>query len=325
MNFLRQIFLTSIFCLALSVGPPMAQAMEVVELQAENGELRAQLRISGPTVLADEQGKARLTMADELLCQLTLLAPEEGRLQLALNPDKLGDFLMGEQQRPRRQLTAAGVETSLAWTMEAARPGTLQLPEMEVRVKLGTEEKALLLPATQLIVHSSLPEGEADILPPLAPPPAKTSNWPWWSLALFTIIVLALAAWFVASRKNKTAKAPSLIELSQQELARLEQIAEPGAAEAEALSALLRQLLDDKYQLQTRGQTLPEIKAALARSRMAAEQQQELLTLLEQCQGWQFSQTPVDNKLFSEGLALLATLLNQHPPAPAEDKTCGRW
>lgn len=309
--------------LLLLVASP-AFAAVLVDLQSSEGELKAHLLISGDTLLIDDSDQAQLTGADQLLCTLTVIAPEEMTVTLPnLNAAAFGDFTLLDQTEVTSRRTRQGLEHQRQWFIEPYNPGPYQLPELLIRGRHGHMVTELILPRPEFIVQGieSSSEDLTDILPPLVPAPSRALPM---ALATGTLALLALAIWGFIRGRNK---GPKPLPPQERALAEMALVAElPPRQHMERLAFILRCYLDSRFELRCLEQTYDEYSSALAAcAEIPEESRQTFLTILKQCDLVKFSNSDPGPDEAETAHQLIKAALSACPLASPDDKTCGRW
>ena len=83
------------------------------------------------------------------------------------------------------------------------------------------------------------------------------------------------------------------IEQKEEILEQLKHKKNPGAEDAEALAALLRQYLAWRCAIRSQGQTVAEIAKSLAATSLTSTDQKKFIAILRQCETWEFSAAPI--------------------------------
>jgi len=141
---------------------------------------------------------------------------------------------------------------------------------------------------------------------------------------LLALVCLGLILLFWWLMRKKAARPPSPHQQAMTSLAALTPCPTPGKEEAEALATLLRNYIDRCCDLPTSIQIGAEASNFLANTRLSKNDQQDILTILKQCEEWLSQSGTIDQqhfaKLISQSKGLLALA-----PGAKDDKTCGRW
>ncbi|MEN8141941.1 MAG: hypothetical protein ABFR97_12045 [Thermodesulfobacteriota bacterium] len=317
--------------LLLLAHPPALQAeMELFALAGEDGPLRVNLRVSGETVAPGEDGRPQVTTLDPIDCLLRITAPEESRLRVeGVGPESWGDFSLTARQETRRQLNEQGLlVTSMAWQLSPPGPGPWPWPELRVTARLAEEDGyQVRLSAGQELAVAAVTAG-ADILPPLPAPEAKTSFvGPGVLVLIFLLIgaLVILGLWLWRHRSGPIGPSPS--QQARQLLAPLAATSSPGPEQAGELAAIVRGYLAQILARPLQGRTAVEIGPELAASALAAEEQERIKDILDQCELWQFRPgEEVTGAQFQELLARVGALVAAtEQPGPEDKRRCGRW
>ncbi len=313
-----------LFLLFMSASQSCWAAVELFSLQVEQPPLTATLQISGETLNYGEDGQPLLTEVDQLRCLLQVTSPEDARLIIVLPPNEYGDFSLLEKETGQRHLTDQGLVSTLSWLIEPHKVGESRLPDMTIRAELADgSHRQLLLPGRDVVVSRVVASNEADILPPIVREPPPPRDWRSLAIAVVSLSLVVVVWWLICRRPDPVPPSPH--ELAMAKLVQLQSCATPSATEAEILSLLLRRFVDSCCMLHTSGQTLAEIGPALQRSNLSAAQQHDLLTMLAQCEQWQFQPGTVAVNEFTAVLEQARQFLVLPADTGQDDKTCGRW
>lgn len=304
--------------------PSLAAATLLVELNGSEGELSAHLVISGDTLLVDEKGQTLLTAADQLLCTLTVTAPEEMAVKLpSLTGAGFGDFTLLDQGETTVRRTTQGLVHERQWLIEPYNPGPYQLPELLISGRQGVMTTELILPRPELIVQdiNGAEEGLDDILPPQAPQPSRLWLLAWSAAALS---FLAAAAWLVVRLKKRGPNPLPPQERALAEMALLNEL--PPRAQIEKLAFILRCYLASRFALRCLEQTYDEYSPELeACAEIPADSRTLFLEVLKRCDLIKFSNIEPGPGELEEITRQIKEGLTACPLARPDDKTCGRW
>ncbi len=309
--------------LLLLVASP-AFAAVLVDLQSSEGDLKAHLLISGDTLLVDDNGQAQPTAADQLLCTLTVVAPEEMTVTLpSLNAAAFGDFTLLDQTEAISRRTRQGLEHERQWFIEPYNPGPYQLPELLIRGRQGSMTTELILPRPEFIILNIETSSEdlSDILPPQTPAPSRALPV---AVATGTLALLALAIWGFIRVKNK---GPKPLPPQERALAEMTLISElPPRQHMERLAFIMRCYLDSRFELRCLEQTYDEYSSAIAAcAEIPEDSRQTFLAVLKQCDLVKFSNIDPGPDEVETAHQQIKAALSACPLASPDDKTCGRW
>jgi hypothetical protein len=284
--------------------------------------------LTAATVLVElngnEKGQPKLSAADQLLCTLTVAAPEEMIVELpSLTGAGFGDFTLLSQGETTVKRTAHGLIHERQWLVEPYNPGPYQLPKLLISGRQGAMTTELILPRPELMVQeiNSAEEGLDDILPPQAPHPSRLWFLTW---AVAALSLLAAAAWLVVRLKSRGPKPLPPQERALAEIALVSEL--PPRAQIERLAFILRCYLASRFELRCLEQTYDEYSPELeGYAEIPAASRTLFLKVLKRCDLIKFSNSepgpdePAElTRRIKEGLAAC-------PLAKPDDKTCGRW
>lgn len=245
----------------------------------------------GPVQLTVAADKVEISAAEVVELTLTAEYPEDAQLTLPTPGPMLGDFLVESQQTSPPRLVAGdrlAIEQHI--TLAPASAGDFAIPVLQANTALA-DGQLLTLQSTAIPVKVTsllaVDDGAApelrDIEEPLEPPiPLE------WKLGgLLALLLLAGAfVWWRWFRKPQAAgeSAPPPIPPGQAALARLDalyasQLLEAGDYRAFhfALSDILREYIERRFQLRAQEQTTDEFLAGLPDQRVFNAEQQLLL------------------------------------------------
>lgn len=315
--------LIAIFFL-LSLSPALgAERTTILEAQEQHGAITAHFSLSGTTLTRDASGKGQISPVDRLEAELTVESPESQVIQLPLfSGVTFGDFTLIEQDKISRARTG-NIITKTSWIIEPYNPGEYALPELVISATDqdgGVEPFTLNLPTVQ-VLDLETADRDFDILPPR---PSATHNTWLTPLLTGTGVATALALLILYIKRHKRPCIPSPKQRARTRLAELQ----GGSKEkTESLSVLIRQFLDENFNLRTLEKTYAEYEPFL-KKHPYLHRNETLLTILKTCDRSNYSGTPLSAEAldgliqqtheFIEGCA--------EPLRPDEmTETCGRW
>ncbi|PLX48478.1 MAG: hypothetical protein C0613_10675 [Desulfobulbaceae bacterium] len=312
--------LLSLICLI----PAMTSATTLLELEDAAGGLTARLTITGDTLLVNDQGEPWPTPADQLLCTLTVTAPETTAVTMpSLTGAAFGDFTLLDQGEVEVRRTGNDLVHQRQWLVEPYNPGAYRLPGLLIRAVRGNETFELSLAQPEITVHAVAADNSAggDILPPLAP--KERSRLP-LILSSLGLGLAALVIWLLRRRHKRGPRPLPPKQRALNELARAEELS--GRQRIERLAYILRCYLASRFELQCLEQTYEEYAPSINNcAAIPAESRALFLAVLERCDQLKFTNSQPEpreaerlTKEIREGLAAC-------PLAGPGDKTCGRW
>ncbi len=317
---IRQLIILATFLLI----PLQAAAAVLVDFESSEGDLHAHLLITSATLLQDKEGQPYLTAADQLLCTLTVTAPEKMEVNLPSFPTpNFGDFTLLDQGETKTRRTSQGLEHERQWLVEPYNPGPYQLPELLIRATQGMMSTELILPRPEVTAHEIKVDGEEldDILPPQAPKTPVSST----VLILGAVlIILALAIWAGMRLKNK---GPKPLPPQKRALLEIDGLAELSSrAKIEGLVRILRCYLDSRFELRCCEQTYDEYAPDVTGCKEIPKESRVIfLDILKRSDLIKFSNIDPQPGEAENMIDQAREALSACPLAEPDDKVCGRW
>lgn len=312
--------LLTMFCLI----PARASATTLLELEDTEGALAARLIMSSDTLLINDRGEPWPTPADQLLCTLTVTAPETRAVTMpSLTGAAFGDFTLLDQGEVEIRRTNSGLIHQRQWLVEPYNPGPYRLPELLIRASRGDETLELILPQSEITVYAVETDNSTsnDILPPL--PPENSSRLP----LLFIALGLGLAALVIRLLRRRHKQGPQPLPPKQRalnELSRAEELT--GRQRIERLAYILRCYLASRFELpcleQTYEEYAPNITSCAA---IPPESRSVFLAVLKRCDQLKFTNSQPEPREADQLTEEIRQALAACPLAEPKDKTCGRW
>lgn len=254
--------------------------------------------------LAGAQLEARLspgqiTVGDRVEVELLVRTAGDAEAH-ELEPPAWGDSWGEAEILALAALERSHGDGELLWrqvvTVTAFRPGTVELPPIEMRLRSESASHTLTTPGDLTFeVRSLLAEAEGALAPrpPEAPRRLPVAQAFWWSTGVLALACLAAAIAVARRRRPEAGHAPALDPLTECRLG-IEAAAsrEPASAGFTELSSSLRTYLARRLEVPARESTTPELGRLLAGLDGAAD----WLHLLARCDEARFCGSEPDRE-----------------------------
>lgn len=231
-----------------------------------------------------------LTVGDPVELTITVVHPADYRAELAVVD--WGDFEVLFQ--PAAMPTSSGSTLRANVTLWA--PGSYELPPLPITLttESGQSQTIVTEPIT-FTVTSVLIDGDRklrDIRPQASLP--QRPFWLLWLLLVVGLVVGGTAVW--RARQATPTSEPAIISAQEEALAALAALAEPQpgklAAFATAVLHILRRFLQQTTPIPMDYRTTAELADALPQTALPAQQQAEIIALLQQIDALRFRPQP---------------------------------
>ncbi len=228
--------------------------------------------------------RMEMNVAQQTVLKLTASAPEEYKLELPDFSEKPGSFTIVETRYDKPELKNDFLSRGVSWTLEPFLSGSYIIPEMTVRAGQGNKEFSIIIPEIQVNVSSLLTENKdlADIAPMLLPEP----DYFYYYLAAGLILLACALFAFYCLKLRKLPEPPPVppvpphiaaLRALDELLAR--NLPEQGKIKEfyQAISAILRRYIENRFQLRAVEQTTEEFFSSLDSSSLFNLEQKQLL------------------------------------------------
>ena len=235
--------------------------------------------------------RMEMNVAQQTVLKLTASAPEEYKLELPNFSGKLGEFTIIETRHEKPELKKDFLNQRISWMLEPFLNGSYIIPEITISARQGNKKFSVIIPEIQVKVSSLLAENKdlADIAPMLLPRPDYFYYYLAAGLALLACVLFAFY-WLKLRKPPEPPAVPPVpphitaIRALDELLAR--NLPEQGKIKEfyQAISAILRRYIENRFQLRAVEQTTEEFFSSLNSSSLFnLEQKQLLKKFLDHC------------------------------------------
>jgi hypothetical protein len=307
----------------ISLAPAMAaERIVLLELEEQHDAITVHFSLTGTTIIRDAEGTAQISPVDRLQALLVVTSAEAYAMQLPVfSGAGFGDFTLVEQGKTSRARTD-NITTTTSWLIEPYNGGEYELPPLTITATgaNGTVELLTISLPTLQVLDLEATDNDFDLLPPR---PITTNNiWLILGVAGGCIAVLLLLTLYIKRHKR-----PRPLSPKQRACAKLTELTGDSKEKAMALSSLIRQFLDENFNLCTLEKTYREYEPFI-RNHASILNNGTILNILKECDQSNYSGTPLPAATIT---ALIEQTLHfiegcAEPLRPDEDmSTCGKW